>query len=430
MKKIGMVLAVLASVVALTSSADASYSDCSSITDPMKRLACYDKAANTAARSAKPAAVNPVWGASSNEIPAKPVFKQLPPANSGPRYWFEAEGGFYGSLRNVHAVAPNAPPASSSPIPTSPGFIGLFTMSTASPASNGAPVSFGGGGTYGWGYWLDPQRTTAVEGSVFFGLGLSKPSSGQALTTSNFVNTTPDVFVGLFSDNTTTTAGGIWDLFYGTDANYRMTVPHFPYFTNFDVLVGWRYVGLDEFTSSSSSVFTRTYQPSLGVPAPSNAPVVNFSDSRWYRIWNNFLGPQVGFNAEQHWGPFWVQSENKVAVGATIELGSSGPTVQSITPTTGFMLAGIPLTVSSGAPPVSDVSGGTVRVKAAFTVVPSGNLKFGYDIIPDQRSLTLAYNYLYMSDVGLIGAQFPSPVSIRQSSFFAQGVTLGFKEKF
>ena len=94
------------------------------------------------------------------------------------------------------------------------------------------------------------------------------------------------------------------------------------------------------------------------------------------------------------------------------------------------MLAGIPLTVNSGAPPVSDVSGGTVRVKGAFTVVPSGNLKFGYDIIPDQRSLTLAYNYVYMSDVGLIGAQFPSPVSIRQSSFFAQGITLGFKEKF
>ena len=71
MKKIGMVLAALASVVA-TSSANAAFSDCSSIADPGKRLACYDKAANAAARSAKPAAVNPVWGATPNAISAKP----------------------------------------------------------------------------------------------------------------------------------------------------------------------------------------------------------------------------------------------------------------------------------------------------------------------------------------------------------------------
>ena len=63
-------------------------------------------------------------------------------------------------------------------------------------------------------------------------------------------------------------------------------------------------------------------------------------------------------------------------------------------------------------------------------MVPSGNLKFGYDIIPDQRSVTLAYNYLYMSDVGLIATQLPSPAITRQGSYFAQGITLGFKEKF
>jgi hypothetical protein len=38
-----------------------------------------------------------------------------------------------------------------------------------------------------------------------------------------------------------------------------------------------------------------------------------------------------------------------------------------------------------------------------------------------------------MSQVGLIGSQFPSRGSlpgIRQSSFFAQGITFGYKEKF
>jgi hypothetical protein len=35
-----------------------------------------------------------------------------------------------------------------------------------------------------------------------------------------------------------------------------------------------------------------------------------------------------------------------------------------------------------------------------------------------------------MGNVGMISDQFPNPVGIRQSNFFAQGVTLGFKEKF
>jgi hypothetical protein len=428
MKKIGMVLAALASVVA-TSSANAAFSDCSSIADPGKRLACYDKAANAAARSAKPAAVNPVWGATPNAISAKPI-PILKAAPVDPRFWFEAEGGFYGSMRNVGTIGPVAPSTLVFPVPTSPGFIGQYQTSTASQAPNGAPTSLGGGASFGWGQWLDPQHTTAIQGSAFFGLGYSKPASPQSLTTSNFINTTPDVFVGLFNDTTTATTGGIWDLIYGVDGNYRMAVPHFPYFTNFDVLIGWRYVGLDEFTTSSSSVLTRNYQQALGLPAPFNLPLVDSSSPRWYGISNNFIGPQIGFNAKQNWGPYWVESENKVAVGPTIELGASGPTVHNLTPATSIQLAGIPLGVNAGLPTFTQTSGPTVRVKAAFTVVPSGNLKFGYDIIPDQRSLTLSYNYLYMSDVGLIAAQFPSPVSIRQSSYFMQGITLGYREKF
>jgi hypothetical protein len=56
MKKTGIFLAVLAGVVILTSSANAS--NCKSIADAMKRLACYDKADGVGAPSGKPAAVN------------------------------------------------------------------------------------------------------------------------------------------------------------------------------------------------------------------------------------------------------------------------------------------------------------------------------------------------------------------------------------
>jgi hypothetical protein len=320
MKKIQRLLAVLAAVVALTSSANAFSSACSSIADPTERLACYDKAANAGARSAKPAAVNPVWDMASTAKPAKAIAKASPPVTSVPRSWVEADVGFYGSFRNIPGNAPTGLPFLG-PIfvPSSPGFIGLFSISTVTnPRST--PVSFGGGANYAWGYWLNPQRTTAIEGSAFFGLGYANSSAAQADKTT-FINTTPDVFVGLFDDNTTVSTGGVWELFYGTDANYRMNVPHsqyFPYFpsdTKFDVLVGWRYIGLDEFTFSSSSVLTRTYQKALGLPAPFSIPVVNSHRPKFFSVWNNFFGPQTGFNVEQHWGRYWVESENKGGSG-------------------------------------------------------------------------------------------------------------------
>ncbi len=146
-----------------------------------------------------------------------------------------------------------------------------------------------------------------------------------------------------------------------------------------------------------------------------------------------------GFNAEKHWGPYWVANENKVALGAMIEqLSVSGSTVTSTTPTTSRSLAGIPLMVNGG-PPVTGI-GGTPsfglfaqgnRSKTAFAVVPSGTITFGYDIIPDMLSLTFAYNYIYLSSVGRVGDQVTSsPSDIKQSSFFAQGITLGAKAQF
>jgi hypothetical protein len=128
-------------------------------------------------------------------------------------------------------------------------------------------------------------------------------------------------------------------------------------------------------------------------------------------------------------------------MGAMIEhVSVSGSTVNSITPTTTTALAGIPLTVSAGAPPVTGIAGGRPsfglfaqgpRTALAFAVVPSGTIKIGYDIIPDVLSLTLAYKYQYLSSVGRIADQITaSPGGITQSSVFAQGLNLGVRGKF
>ena len=203
-------------------------------------------------------------------------------------------------------------------------------------------------------------------------------------------------------------------------------------------MVGARYVSLDEkLTASVNSLFSRNYQPSLGLPG-----VVDFSNSvsgtDSFRIRNDFIGPQIGFNAEEHWGRYWVASENKVAIGATIEgLAVSGVNVSSTTPTRTLLLAGVPIAVNGNTSPIIGASGNPSfglfgqgdRSETVFAVVPSGNIKAGYDI-NDTVSLTLAYNYLYMSGVGRIGDQIASPSDIRQSGFFAQGITLGAKARF
>jgi hypothetical protein len=179
-------------------------------------------------------------------------------------------------------------------------------------------------------------------------------------------------------------------------------------------------------------VSSHIFQPGLGLPK-----AFDFTNSSTgtgsFTIRNDFIGPQIGFNAEKHWGPFWVGNESKLAVGAMIEQESaSGSTDLNITPTRTLVLAGIPLAVNGGAPipgtggPPFASGAGT---KAVFAIVPSGTITIGYDIT-DVWSVTLAYNYIYLSSVGRVGDQVTSPADIRQSGFFAQGITLGAKAQF
>lgn len=191
------------------------------------------------------------------------------------------------------------------------------------------------------GYWLDPARTIAIEGSAFFVQGNSGSISQAPTTarTSTFVNTTSDVFVGLVDDTTTTsvTNAVISDQFYGADANFRMRTPLFASLPNFDVMFGLRYTALSErLTADVNSVSSHIFQPGLGLP-------------KAFDFTNSSTGT----------GSFTIRND-----------------------------------------------------------------------ITDTWSLILAYNYIYLSSVGRVGDQVTSPADIRQSGFFAQGITLGAKAQF
>jgi hypothetical protein len=157
------------------------------------------------------------------------------------------------------------------------------------------------------GYWLDPARTIAIEGSAFFVQGNSGSISQAPTTarTSTFVNTTPDVFVGLFDDTTTTsvTNAVISDQFYGADANFRMRTPLFASLPNFDVMFGLRYAALSErLTADVNSVSSHIFQPGLGLPK-----AFDFTNSSTgtgsFTIRNDFIGPQFGSTPKSIGGP-------------------------------------------------------------------------------------------------------------------------------
>jgi Putative beta barrel porin-7 (BBP7) len=125
------------------------------------------------------------------------------------------------------------------------------------------------------------------------------------------------------------------------------------------------------------------------------------------------------------------------------QVSASGSTTLTVTPTKTIFLAGIPIVVNAGSPagggalpntPVTGIAGPApfasgAGTKTVFAVVPSGTVTVGYDIT-DVWSLTLAYNYIYLSSVGRVGNQVPSSADIRQSGFFAQGITIGAKAQF
>ena len=98
-----------------------------------------------------------VASAAPNLMPVKA--RALSPVSSGPRFWLEAEGGIYGFSKNSPVIAATAPPASTGPtfVPTSPGFIGLTSISTVTnPLASAAPADIGGGGSYRMGLLAGP----------------------------------------------------------------------------------------------------------------------------------------------------------------------------------------------------------------------------------------------------------------------------------
>jgi hypothetical protein len=388
---------------------------------PLERLACYDRL-NAATQPARPIAARP---APARLELAAPVAPTLPAYTKAPvlptpsdRWYGEVEQtfnwfsrGHAGPLIVTGSAPVTGPVLTQNPIPTSPGFIGLRTLTSSigSLSSNNTAV-FGAGGldtqlhigeNLRFGYWLDPEHNQAIEGGAFYmgrgtegynptqaspnGIGIPFIAADGSNTaymvnrptttavTSVYVNTTPAVFVHLFDQYTTLQATGTASANYtnsiwGTDLNYRL---HTPFLRerglSLDLTAGVKYVNLNESlvigsaVSSSQTVYT-LYDPALGLPGSPNfvnATGATTTTSDTIKTRNNFIGPQFGMRGDYRLDDQWsVSGDVKLALGANVEsLSVSGSTnstvVSTTTPTSGISLAGIPLQVASGTPVVT-----------------------------------------------------------------------------
>ena len=502
-------LSVACTSVLASTAASASIADCKKIEAPLDRLACYDKLTRSKAGAPAAPAAKVEFARAAQPAKTLPAYKAPvlvePPGN---RWWVEAEQSVYGFSRG-HAPALVAtgtptvtgPVVTTGPIPTSPGFIGLRTeQSFLGPLAN-TSIAFGGGGldtrlhsgeALRFGYWLDQEHSQAIEaGGFYIGKGTagftSAPGStavgvpfvdgsgtGQtyivnrpttSATTTVFVNTTPAVFVHLFDTVSTDQAtGGVVanysNSLWGADLNYRLRTPVWrERGANLDVTAGLKYVNLSETLSISTNVSAShsdvtTFDPALGLPGTpnvANSRTSSVSTSDIIRTRNNFIGPQFGLRGDYRFDEHWsVTGDTRVAVGANIETLSVGGTTNSTvtattTPTTTLMLAGIPLTVATGAPPVTTTTTSSTaagifaspansgsHTRTVFAVIPSGKFKLNYDVLPNFLTLSLGYDVFWISDVlrasnQLSGAGVPG---YQQSSLLAQGMTVSAKVKF
>jgi len=372
-------------------------------------------------------------------------------------------------------------------VPTSPGFIGLDTVTgvfhPVSPGNNSGTIfgnsldtGFHSGQQVMLGYWLDPAKTKGIELSGFYTESASTSfesagfasvaipylnfATGQAsaytvsqptvsYVNSTSINTTPGVTVHLYNDAITNGATGganvgLSDRMWGTALKFRQELPQVGSLDEASYTLGVSYQNLTETMGvNSSSVATNsdatTFEPALGLPGSPNHSTLtqtttNQSDTLTAR--NQFYGIDGGLRGKTRWGKVWASAEADVALGMMDEtLDSSGYTNSTQTttanPTQPSAIAGIPLTISAGSPVTTTTTTNSGHGLFApgghshdtFAVLPTGTLKLGYDF-NKYISLYVGYHVFYISDVIRAGNQLNS-VGLSHSGFVGQSVDIG-----
>jgi hypothetical protein len=406
-------------------------------------------------------------------------------------------------------------------IPTSPGFIGLnHTVEALGPTSTGgsAPTLAGRDPNNSMhtgvrafvGGWIDDSRTLGFEAGYLLSAGgrnynVTSPGNpllripyvdaatgvptayvisqipGASTLTTVFINTTPDVFVGLSHTVTTDAAVGsvqmrTTDLLQGGEFNGIWSPVCSPCF-GLKLLAGVRFLELDQTFSLVSNVLHETdqttgFEAALGLPTGA-VPVINNTSAMVHRedhfsTHNSFFGGQLGFQGEYRWNQLSFLLGMKCAVGdaheqVNINGGTTIVTTTLATTTRQILLAGIPINVANPSRPATmtnnlffplgglfaQPTNGGPHARDVMVIVPEVNGKLVYRIT-DRLSASFGYSFLLMTDVAqptnhidtvvnsalLSGANVGNVLNQRpvftfhNSTYWVQGVDFGIQFRF
>ncbi len=305
------------------------------------------------------------------------------------------------------------------------------------------------------GTWLDGSQNVGLEARGFL-LGerqlqshFQSNAQGAPFLLRPFINTQlqdEDVATVTFPD---LIAGGIQftqsSQLWGTEINLVRNLA-VDSTSRFDLLVGFRYLDLQE-----ESRADEVYGP-LAVEGNNVAfngdfvglgNIIAVSDA--FKAHNSFYGGQIGAKTVFNLGAWVIDVRYQLALGVTREeLDIEGSSVRRSTQLGGF---------SEGVPGgmLAQVSNIGRRSSNSFAVVPSVELKLGYDFSSNLR-VHAGYSFLYWSSVMRPGEQIdriidpalvptfeafvPGTISNRpmapanKSDFWAQGVNFGFEVRY
>jgi SH3-like domain-containing protein len=393
--------------------------------------------------AAPPAMVGPAYS------PPPPMFPYAPP---GPRHYLSLDAlGWWVQGDHVPALA------TTSPIGTPQTSAGVLGLPTTSVLFGNQTVNTGirPGGRVQGGIWVDDAQTFAFEGHYYalatastdynatstFGSG----STGTILARP-FFNDNPAVnhasslivaFPGFMPAPPATIAVNVngsikineTSNIQSAGGGGRLSLSQYTSPVRFFLVGGYRFFNVAEslFVASTSSPPTETFLAGSRVMT-----------SDYFATSNVFNGGDIGLGTELRLRRWWFGGETRVAMGNMQEtLTVDGATAAIAGPFKAQYVGGL-LTQASNI--------GTFTSNH-FAVIPSVDLKLGYQVFPAMR-LTVGYNFTWVSRVIRPGAQVDTTVNtsqvaggtlvgpahpqntFSQSSLWLQGVTGGLEFTF
>jgi hypothetical protein len=431
---------------------------------------------------------------SKSPAPIEPSGKRFYGSFAEGLTWFSNEDSHPLIVSGKPYISPSITPTTK--VPTSPGFIGLkefnqhydkVTLYNSTDTLWGhTPHTAEHNNQHGdFGLWLDKEETKGLEASFFYTdsesssftspgnetvgipyLDLGTGNTGTyivsqrpiTVTNNTFINTTPAVFVHLYTERDTVASTGhayasLTDRMWGSALNFREELPKVAGLAEDSFSLGFDYLNFAEQLGISSNVAASgvdaiNYDKSLGLTRPNytNSFQSNTYTSDTFTTHNQFFGVQGGLRGKYQWGKVWAEAEGNLALGVMDErLGLDGHTKGTTTTTTAgtkaTKLAGIPLTVANGKAATTktesvDSNYGLFtqaenvgsRSQDAFAAVPSVTLKVGYDIT-SYCTVFAGYTFYYVSSV-LRPVDQVNQKGLTASSLYGQTAELGLKVSF